>query len=237
MESPLPYEKQELVTNNLNLVHYILRKLGLGSKSPQIYEELYQEGCIWLVRAAGRYNPELGFTFSTYASQYISGGIIRYYNEKCNTIRIPRRLVEVARKLSKVDIEDEDSIKEEYNISDKDIQTLKNLREISSLDFNVTEGGKETPMHDIIADDCDDIKDFIEEESIATIVPEFLDTIKNETHRNIYGDYIYSSLYDNRAIRQMELSEKYGVSQAHVSRIIRDQNENFKKYLKKFYFN
>ena len=56
---PLTREQQELVENNLSLVYWVIMEsihvnetiYGFG------YEDLYQEGCIWLCHAATTYNP------------------------------------------------------------------------------------------------------------------------------------------------------------------------------------
>ena len=73
----------ELVTENFGLVHMCVRKfMGRGEE----YEDLFQIGCVGLVKAAENFDPSLGNKFSTYAvpliigelrSSFRSGGLIR----------------------------------------------------------------------------------------------------------------------------------------------------------------
>lgn len=68
------------VTENLGLVHIIIRRHF--SKTQYDYEDLFQEGCVGLVKAAEKFNPELGFQFSTYAGKLIWGEIRRYIRDE-----------------------------------------------------------------------------------------------------------------------------------------------------------
>lgn len=68
--------KNNLIKDNLRLVHYIVHKFGDLPKD--VYGEYYQEGCYWLILVAERFDASLGFTFSTFASNYIYNDIRRY---------------------------------------------------------------------------------------------------------------------------------------------------------------
>lgn len=61
--------ENDLVKNNIKLVHYIVHKLGNLSKD--LYEDYFQEGCYWLILAAERFDKSKGFAFSTFAANYI----------------------------------------------------------------------------------------------------------------------------------------------------------------------
>ena len=62
----------ELVAENLGLVHMCVRRfVGRGED----YEDLFQIGCVGLVKAADNFDPELGYKFSTYAVPMIIGEI------------------------------------------------------------------------------------------------------------------------------------------------------------------
>ncbi len=67
------------VTEHLGLVHIIIRRYF--PKTQYDYNDLFQEGCIGLVKADRRFNPELGFQFSTYAGKLIWGEIRRYLDK------------------------------------------------------------------------------------------------------------------------------------------------------------
>lgn len=59
------------------------------------YDDLLQVGCLGLIRAIERFDIEKGFAFSTFAIPYIKGEIQHYLRDKGNSIRIPRRCLEL----------------------------------------------------------------------------------------------------------------------------------------------
>ncbi len=85
---PLTREQQELVENNLSLVYWVIMEsihvnetiYGFG------YEDLYQEGCIWLCHAATTYNPARSL-FPTYARKIVRNGLLSYCRQMCSRQR------------------------------------------------------------------------------------------------------------------------------------------------------
>ena len=81
---PLTREQRELVENNLSLVYWVIMEsihvnetiYGFG------YEDLYQEGCIWLCHAATTYNPARSL-FPTYARKIVRNGLLSYCRQMC----------------------------------------------------------------------------------------------------------------------------------------------------------
>lgn len=87
--------RDELILNNLGLVGSCAsRFLGKGVD----YEDLYSSGCIGLIKAADRYDENLGFAFSTYAVPSILGEIRRIFRDG-GTVKVSRSLKEKARVL------------------------------------------------------------------------------------------------------------------------------------------
>ena len=90
---PLTDEQQEMVATNLSVVHWTIREgfhvnetiCGFG------YDDLYQEGCIWLCHAAASYNPALS-KFPTYAKKVVRNGLLSYCREQCSRERHFTRL-------------------------------------------------------------------------------------------------------------------------------------------------
>ena len=81
---PLTREQRELVENNLSLVYWVIMEsihvnetiYGFG------YEDLYQEGCIWLCHAAATYDP-VRSRFPTYAKRIVRNGLLSYCRQMC----------------------------------------------------------------------------------------------------------------------------------------------------------
>ncbi|MGE0488163.1 MAG: SigB/SigF/SigG family RNA polymerase sigma factor [Vulcanimicrobiota bacterium] len=86
-----PAVKDELVTQHLNLVRYLAGKFGNRGEN---LEDLIQVGCLGLIKAIERFDPDRGTEFTTYATPTIVGEIKRHFRDKGWAIKVPRRLQE-----------------------------------------------------------------------------------------------------------------------------------------------
>lgn len=85
--------RDEFINSNLPLVHSLANRF----KNRGIeYEELYQAGCLGLVKAVNGFDETLGFQFSTYAVPVILGEIKKLFRDS-GTVKISRSLREKAR--------------------------------------------------------------------------------------------------------------------------------------------
>lgn len=83
----------ELITHNLGLVHMVLKRFANRGHDR---EELFMVGTEGLVKAAKRFNPQMGFAFSTYAVPMIIGEIQRFIRDD-GMVHISRKIKEDAR--------------------------------------------------------------------------------------------------------------------------------------------
>jgi len=94
--------RNRLVEDNLNLVHTCANRFrGRIAASGSEYDDLFQAGCIGLIKAADRFEPERGFAFSTYAVPVILGEIRMLFREG-GAVKIGRSLREKAREALRV---------------------------------------------------------------------------------------------------------------------------------------
>ena len=84
--------RRELIYGNLRLVLSIIQRFTGRKENP---DDLFQVGCIGLVKAVDNFNVELDVKFSTYAVPMIIGEIRRYLRDN-NAIRISRSVRELA---------------------------------------------------------------------------------------------------------------------------------------------
>lgn len=85
--------KEDMIESNYGLVHACANKFrGRGVE----YDDLFQAGCIGLIKAADKFDPDRGFAFSTYAVPVILGEIKRIFRDG-GAVKIGRSLKEKAR--------------------------------------------------------------------------------------------------------------------------------------------
>lgn len=82
----LNQDQQCMVEANLSIVHKVIRARFTVNESllSFSYEDLYQEGCIWLCKAVVTYQAERAVKFETYASKVITNGLRTYCRLMCN---------------------------------------------------------------------------------------------------------------------------------------------------------
>lgn len=90
-------EREITVSENLGLVHVCAGRFkGRGIE----YDDLYQAGCIGLIKAADKFDPQLGYRFSTYAVPVIIGEIKRMFRDG-GAVKVSRSLKELGIKISR----------------------------------------------------------------------------------------------------------------------------------------
>lgn len=91
--------RNALVEDHLYMVDILIRKyLGKGVD----YDDLYQVGALALVQAVERFDPSKGYEFSSFATPTILGEIKKYFRDKEWSLKVPRRMKEIAAKVQEV---------------------------------------------------------------------------------------------------------------------------------------
>ncbi len=89
--------RNQFITDNLGLVHSLAGRFkGRGIE----YEDLYQAGCMGLIKAADGFDPSRGFAFSTYAVPVILGEIKRLFRDG-GAVKVSRSLKDLSVKVAK----------------------------------------------------------------------------------------------------------------------------------------
>ena len=94
--------RQRLVEANQGLVWQIARRYADAGMD---VEDLVQEGNIGLLHAIEKFDPDLGYRFSTYATWWIRQAVSRALSEQARTIRVPVHMVEVIHRLGRTERE------------------------------------------------------------------------------------------------------------------------------------
>lgn len=81
----LTCDQQKLVEQNLNIVSRVIYRYIIVNETLVgfEYDDLYQEGCIWLCKAAVSFQPDKGIPFSSYATKVVTNGLLTYCRLMC----------------------------------------------------------------------------------------------------------------------------------------------------------
>lgn len=91
-------KRNELILNNLGLVRKIAYKYAKSSGYE--YDDLFQVGCVGLIRAADRFNTNKNYKFSTFAVSWITGLIKTYLRDHASSINYNRDFSNKAKTIS-----------------------------------------------------------------------------------------------------------------------------------------
>jgi RNA polymerase primary sigma factor len=133
--------RKKLIESNYRLVISIARKYH---RSDINFEDLIQESSIGLLKAVDKFDPSLGYKFSTYASWWIKQAALQYVNENMTDIKVPThsRLLNAKIRKAAAEFEKANGKKPTYkdisNIVDEPVKkvkyTIKANSSLSSLD-------------------------------------------------------------------------------------------------------
>jgi len=218
--------RSQLVEGNLRLVLSVVQKFANRGENP---DDLFQVGCIGLMKAIDNFDISQNVRFSTYAVPMIIGEIRRYLRDN-NSIRVSRSMRDTAYKAmqTKEELINRDlkeptveQIAKEMGINKAQVVTaLEAIVEPMSLyDPVYSDSGDTIYVMDQIGDKSSDT-DWIEEIAIKEAV-ERLDAREKR---------ILSLRFFNGKT-QMEVSKEIGISQAQVSRLEKSALDRIKKQI------
>lgn len=182
--------REKLIEANLRLViAQARRQMGHGLS----FLDLVQEGNMGLMTAAEKFDPTLGYRFSTYATYWIKQAISRALANKGRTIRIPVHMVENMSQFLKKqkelaqELNRDPSIEEladALGISNKEAEDMASyFGEVSSLDAPI--GDDDTTMGSLIEDTKNvNPQDYYEQQSLSDMVTAVLNTL-SERERTV----------------------------------------------------
>lgn len=213
--------RDEMINNNIGLVHSIAKRfVGRGVD----YEDLFQSGCIGLIKAVDNFDETKGFQFSTYAVPVIMGEIKRLFRDG-GAIKVSRSLKEKSIRAQ--------SLRDRFVKRELREPTVCELSEMLGCDANETAeilnvinpmlslnsfGEDESESLDIPFDNREEIFDRI---SVMQVMEKL-----SEDER-----FIINSRYFNGKT-QSETAKKLGVSQVQVSRKEKDILKKLRNMLK-----
>ena len=219
--------RETYIKGNLRLVLSVIKRF---SNSNENADDLFQIGCIGLMKASDNFDTSLGVKFSTYAVPMIIGEIRRYLRDN-NSIRVSRSLRDTAYKAIyaretyvKKNLREPTimEIAEEIGIDKEDIvYALDAIQSPMSLFEPVyTEGGDTLYVMDQISDKKNKEENWVQDLALQDAIARL-----NPREKHI----IELRFFEGRT--QMEVAAEIGISQAQVSRLEKNALKAMRNYL------
>ncbi len=219
--------REQYIKGNLRLVLSVIKRFPNSSENA---DDLFQIGCIGLIKAIDNFDSTLNVKFSTYAVPMIIGEIRRFLRDN-NSIRVSRSLRDTAYKaiyakenLTKKNLKEPtvQEIADEIGISKEDIVFALDAIQspVSLYDPVYSEGGDTLYVMDQISDKKNKEENWVEHMSLG-------EAMKRLNERENY--IIRLRFFEGKT--QMEVAEEIGISQAQVSRLEKGALRTMKAYL------
>jgi RNA polymerase sigma-B factor len=213
-----PADRAELVERHMPLVNHLARRYGDHGER----EDVTQVAAIGLLKAIDRYDPGRGIAFSSFAFPTILGEIKRYYRDRGWSVRVPRELQELALRLDRVSDELTGTLGRAPTVDELAARCETTPEQV--LEARATTTAHRAISLDQPARDAEDGGDHFDR--LGSEDPGF-DRVENATH----VDRLLATLPERQRemlllrfrddLTQQEIGQLMGVSQMHVSRLIR----------------
>lgn len=223
-----PFAKEDLINGNLKLVLSIIKKYNNGKYD---MNDLFQIGCIGLIKAVDNFDTSVGVMFSTYAVPLILGEVKRFIRDS-NVVRITRSVRDNSYKI--LQYKDEylakhgkeptnDEICKSLELSSYDLaNAMDSLKEPVSIFEPIFNDGGDTIY---LLDQLADTRNANLDRDMLISLRRALLKIKDRERSILTDRYIIGKT-------QTEIAEELGVSQAQVSRIEKSAINNVKRLIK-----
>lgn len=220
--------RDKYIKGNLRLVLSIIKRFSNHNENP---DDLFQIGCIGLIKSIDNFNPNVGVKFSTYAVPMIIGEIRRFLRDN-SAYRIPRSLRDTAYKaihsrelLSRETLREPtiDEVSEDCGIPKQDILYALDAIQtpLSLFDPVYSDGGDTLYVMDQISDKKNKEENWVKNLALEAA----LNTLDDRDEQ-----IIKLRFFEGKT--QIEVAEEIHISQAQVSRLEKNALKSMYQYLK-----
>jgi RNA polymerase sigma-B factor len=223
--------RAQLVDAYHDFVYFLARKF---QNRGEPLDDIVQVGYLGLIKAIERFDPDLGFEFTTFATLTVAGEIKRHFRDKGTAIRFPRRLQELHQSVVRINEQMKNELGREPTVSEV-------AERLSVTPEDVTEAIEMGPAYVPLSLDqpvgsADGQESRVVAEQIGSEDPE-LDRVEM---RDLLNRAMVHLTPRERAIMAMrfydqlsqsEIARRLGISQMHVSRLQRAALEQLRKYV------
>jgi RNA polymerase sigma-B factor len=223
--------RARLVDNYHDFVYFLARKFANRGEP---LEDIAQVGYLGLIKAIERFDPDLGYEFTTFATLTVAGEIKRYFRDKGTAIRFPRRLQELHQSVLRVNEQMKNELGREPSVAEL-------AERLGVTPDDVTEAMEMGPaVVPVSLDQPIGSSDGQEGRSVAEQIGgadpeldrvEMRDVLERAMEHLTPRERAIMAMRFYEQMSQSEIAKRLGISQMHVSRLQRAALEQLRKYV------
>jgi RNA polymerase sigma-B factor len=220
--------RERLIEQYLPLVRSLARRYSYRG---EMHEDLVQVGSIGLIKAIDRFDIERGVELTTYATPNIIGEIKRHFRDKGWSVRVPRGLQELNVRLSHlleeltVELERSPTISElakAAGVEEEDVlEALESGQAYATLSLSGPSGGDEGADLDPL-ESLGDVEHAYEVSEDRAVLAPGMKALDERERRILHLRFF-------EGLTQSQIAQQVGISQMHVSRLIRRSLEKLRR--------
>ena len=221
------HAREQLIEQYMSLVRALARRYSYRGEQ---LDDLVQIGSIGLIKAIDRFDIERGVELTTYATPNIIGEIKRHFRDKGWSVRVPRGLqelnVQLSRLVEQLTVQEGRSptiteLAKAAGVEEEEVlEALESGRAYNSLSLNSGGGSDEDGELDPLESIGTEEHQYEVSEDRAVLAPGF--RVLDERERKILHLRFFKGL------TQSQIAQQVGISQMHVSRLIRRSLEKIR---------
>jgi RNA polymerase sigma-B factor len=223
--------REQLVAAYHDFVYFLARKF---QNRGEPLDDIVQVGYLGLIKAIERFDPELGYEFTTFATLTVAGEIKRHFRDKGTAIRFPRRLQELHQSAVRVNEQMKNELGREPTVAEL-------AERLGVAPEDVTEaiemGPAQTPLSlDQTLGSSDGepgraVAEFIGDEDPELDRVEMRDVLNRAMEHLTPRERAIMAMRFYEQMSQSEIAKRLGISQMHVSRLQRAALEQLRKFV------
>lgn len=201
-------DRDKMITDNIGLVHAVANRFrGRGAE----YDDLFQSGCVGLVKAVDNFDESKGFAFSTYAVPVIMGEIRRIFRDG-GAIKVSRTLKEKAIKAQSIRDKfirrelREPTVSEMAQLMECEKEEVAEILNVITPMVSLNSAGEDGELTiDIPVDESDELFNKL---SVDQLMTHLDDTEKSLVDMRYFKGYTQSKTAELLGVSQVQISRK-----------------------------
>jgi RNA polymerase sigma-B factor len=223
--------REQLVAAYHDFVYFLARKF---QNRGEPLDDIVQVGYLGLIKAIERFDPDLGYEFTTFATLTVAGEIKRHFRDKGTAIRFPRRLQELHQSAVRVNEQMKNELGHEPTVAElaerlgvapEDVTEAMEMGPAQTpLSLDQTLGSPDGEGGRSVAEAIGDEDPELERVEMRDILNRAMEHL-TPRERAIMAMRFYEQM------SQSEIAKRLGISQMHVSRLQRAALEQLRKFV------